>query len=400
MREGWWETTLGEVVEIIIGRTPPRNDVRFWTTNLDRPFCTIADMTGQQVLPRREGVTESAEKAGRARRVPEGALLMSFKLTLGRVGFAQVDLFPNEAIAWLRPKRPDVADRYLALALSTMDLQDHAGRAVKGRTLNRSSLKAIPILLPPLDEQRRIVDLIAAIDEAIEGSELYLSRVDEMLSAAAAEHLDGPCPKMPLGAAADVVIGRQRSPKHATGDHIVKYLRAANVKDGQVLLHDVLMMNFTPAEQSTYALQPGDVLVSEGCGSLAQLGASARWHGDVGFPVCFQNTLLRLRAKRGVTIPGYLEHLARHAFRSGWWAGIASGTNIFHIGLERARRLPVPVPSLDEQESITELLNALGELAARSRTERARLIELRGALLSQLVSGDHEIPASYDEVMA
>lgn len=164
-------------------------------------------------------------------------------------------------------------------------------------------------------------------------------------------------PTMPLGEAVDVRMGRQRSPKNASGDHVVPYLRAANVKDGALDLSDVKAMNFDLREQDIFALEPGDVLVTEGCGSLEQLGASARWDGDLTGVVCFQNTLLRLRAREGVTLPGYVYALARWLFWTGRWAAISSGTNIFHIGSRRAADMSVPVPPLEVQRRIVDLVD-------------------------------------------
>lgn len=107
--------------------------------------------------------------------------------------------------------------------------------------------------------------------------------------------------RVALHEAADVSIGRQRAPKHADGQHMVPYLRAANVKDGSLVLEDVLKMNFEPIEQRKLALRSGDVLVTEGCGSIRELGASARWSDELPSVVCFQNTLLRLRARRRIS---------------------------------------------------------------------------------------------------
>ena len=104
MPDGWTDAALGDVAEIAIGRTPPRDEPRYWTNDLTRPFCTIADMGDGTILPGREGVTEAAEVDGKAKRMPAGSLLLSFKLTIGRVGIAGVDLFPNEAIARVEPK--------------------------------------------------------------------------------------------------------------------------------------------------------------------------------------------------------------------------------------------------------------------------------------------------------
>jgi len=121
-------------------------------------------MTGWSVSPQREGVTALAEAEGKAKRVPAGALLMSFKLSIGKVGFAARDVFPNEAIAWLRADEELIYPAFLALALEAQDLTVGSGRAVKGNTLNGESLRAISLSLPPLTEQRRIVDLIGALD--------------------------------------------------------------------------------------------------------------------------------------------------------------------------------------------------------------------------------------------
>lgn len=179
-----------------------------------------------------------------------------------------------------------------------------------------------------------------------------------------------------LGEAVEVTMGRQRSPKHAVGEHVVPYLRAANVKDGRLQLDSVLEMNFSPAEQATFSLHPGDVLVTEGCGSIGQLGAAARWDSEIRGVVCFQNTLLRLRAVQGVTDPGFIDVWARHAFSSGLFAGVASGTNIFHIGSTRAKQLPVLLPPPADQRRIVDLLGSLEEAAAAlgSAQERARAL--------------------------
>lgn len=127
----WARTTLGDVASITIGRTPPRNESRYWTPDLERPFCTIADMTSWLISPDREGVTALAEEHGRAKRIPAGALLLSFKLSIGRVGFAARDLFPNEAIAWLQPDAARVVPEFLALWLQSHDLTESSGRAVR-----------------------------------------------------------------------------------------------------------------------------------------------------------------------------------------------------------------------------------------------------------------------------
>lgn len=195
-------------------------------------------------------------------------------------------------------------------------------------------------------------------------------------------------PSLPLRAYADVVLGRQRSPLHDSGPHMVPYLRAANVKDGTLDLSDVKEMNFSPAEQQRFALAPGDVLVTEGSGSLNAVGAASTWTGEISGTVCFQNTLLRLRPTERAD-SRFLGWWCRHAFASGLFAGIATGANIFHVSAERVRTLPVIDTPLDQQRAIADHLDAetarIDALIAKKQELLLRLVERWEASVSQTI---------------
>jgi type I restriction enzyme S subunit len=160
----------------------------------------------------------------------------------------------------------------------------------------------------------------------------------------------------PLRAYAEVALGRQRAPQHEQGPHMLLYLRAANVKDGTLDLTDVKEMNFSPAEQAIFLLRSGDVLVTEGSGSLGSVGASAVWSGEIEGRVCFQNTLLRLRPRPG-TDPRFLAWWCQYAFADGVFASVATGANIFHVSAERVRALPVKYVRPASQRAIADFLD-------------------------------------------
>ena len=159
-----------------------------------------------------------------------------------------------------------------------------------------------------------------------------------------------------LRAYADVALGRQRSPGNDTGPFMVPYLRAANVNDGALDLSDVKVMNFTPNEQVVFSLKRGDVLVTEGSGSLGAVGASAVWNEDVTGTFCFQNTLLRLRPRPG-TDPRFLAWWCRHAFADGLFASVATGANIFHVSADRVRSLRMTYLPLPVQRGVADYLD-------------------------------------------
>lgn len=111
--------------------------------------------------------------------------MYSFKLTIGKTAFAGTDLYTNEAIAGLVPKKDDlITPAFLYHALSITDPLEHTGYAVKGRTLNQKTLPLITIPLPPLSEQRRIVAALeahtAAADRAKQAADNALNRLREL----------------------------------------------------------------------------------------------------------------------------------------------------------------------------------------------------------------------------
>lgn len=179
----------------------------------------------------------------------------------------------------------------------------------------------------------------------------------------------------PLRAYAEVALGRQRSPQHDSGPFMTKYLRAANVKDGFVDLTDVKQMNFDPKERVAFALAPGDVLVTEGSGSLGAVGASSVWTGELDGPVCFQNTLLRLRP-RPSTDARFLSWWCRYAYSDGLFASIATGANIFHISADRVRALPMVYLPLEAQRAIADYLDTETTRIDALIAKKHRMIEV------------------------
>jgi len=188
----------------------------------------------------------------------------------------------------------------------------------------------------------------------------------------------------PLRAYANVALGRQRSPQHEEGPHITPYLRAANVKDGALDLSDVKEMNFEPSEQAVFGLQPGDVLVTEGSGSLSAVGAACVWSGELRGTICFQNTLLRLRP-RPSTDARFLAWWCRHAFADGIFASIATGANIFHVSADRVRSLPMSYLPPDRQRAIADFLDTETARIDAVITKKRRLIDLLEESLGSFV---------------
>ena len=183
-----------------------------------------------------------------------------------------------------------------------------------------------------------------------------------------------------LAQAAEVRLGRQRAPQYERGAFMVPYLRSANVIDGRLDLDDVKSMNFDPPEQRIFSLAAGDVLMTEGSGSAETVGTSAVWQDDLPGTVCFQNTLLRLRPRAGVTDGRFLAWWARHAHGSGQIAAVSTGANIQHIGADGLKDLRILLPDIGEQRRIADFLDdrvARIDQIATARHAQIAMVEAR-----------------------
>jgi restriction endonuclease S subunit len=180
--DGWEWVPLGRVVEFYAGHTPSRNNVSYWE-NGEYPWVTIGDMVESgYVTNTREAVTQVArEDIFKTAPEPAGTMIMSFKLTIGKVSLLGTPAYHNEGIITIRPYVPELQD-FLFTVLPLFSQHGKSKGAIKGATLNRDSLFNIPIPLPPLDEQRRIIDRRNELLRVCDDLEHHLRKVSSKRS--------------------------------------------------------------------------------------------------------------------------------------------------------------------------------------------------------------------------
>ena len=167
--EGWATKPFADVADFSAGRTPARATAEYWMGADDGvPWVSISDMTEFGVISHpKERITDAAfDQVFGGKVVPAGTLLMSFKLTIGRVATLGVDACHNEAIISIFP-REGVDQRYLGYFLAQVDYEALQDRQVKGNTLNRDKINRIQVLLPPTKEQSHIADALDLVLRSI-----------------------------------------------------------------------------------------------------------------------------------------------------------------------------------------------------------------------------------------
>ncbi|MFG6193379.1 restriction endonuclease subunit S [Nonomuraea sp. JJY05] len=300
-------------------------------------------------------------------------------------------------------KREAIIPEYVEAIFHTASFQaEAAGRAVgttERRRLHERDFVNIPVVLPPLQTQKRIVEVISAIDDQITALDAEAGALAAVLRRRRADLVNNDSGKAVRAEHAfDFSTGVRRTPDRATGRYMTPYLRSANVGYGTLDLSDVLEMNYDPVEREKFGLRYGDVVVSEGSASANAVGMPAMWRDELPGPVCTQMTLLRLRALEGVCIPEFVFHWSMWAYESRAFLDIAGGTNIKHISAKRAKGMTVRLPSLDRQREMVVELDAMESVVKATRAEAARLRDVRAGLLAGLLDRTIEIESAKLEV--
>ena len=157
----WEWTYFKDIVYYSMGKTPPRKEKEYWE-NTKFAWVSIADLVANGFIYKtKEKVNQySVDKIFRNKISKAGTLLMSFKLTVGKVSILGIDAYHNEAIISIYPFINDknIMRDYLFFILPLISQYGNTKSAIKGNTLNSDSLDLLYIPLPPIEEQKRIVE--------------------------------------------------------------------------------------------------------------------------------------------------------------------------------------------------------------------------------------------------
>ena len=169
--DSWEWVRFGTIVNFSLGKTPQRKNPEFWN-NGTIPWVSIADMEdGEIIFSTNEKVNNNAlVNSFKNKIVTKGTLLMSFKLTVGKVSILGMNAVHNEAIISINPLIDEkyIFRDYLFWILPMISQLGDTKSAIKGKTLNSKSLNNLLLPMPNLNQQKKIVKKINELNPLIE----------------------------------------------------------------------------------------------------------------------------------------------------------------------------------------------------------------------------------------
>lgn len=399
MREGWSTVALSEVARL---------DVERVTVVPGQAYKVAGVLNAGQGMLEREPIDGSDTNYSVLHRLRAGQLVMR-KLTAWEgpitVVPAQFDGYvasPEFPTFTLNEGR--LLPQYMRLVCQQPDFWDQmqdrsTGTVQRRKRVNPGQLLQVTIALPPLAEQRRIVDLMAAVDRV---------RLSASAVAAAAreawETLIGDFEGQISNrvAAGDVLLAVEPGKSPAAEDRLPSPGESAVLKVSAVGRNQ-----FVPEEVKTLPaglvlppetrLKSGDILMTRASGALHRVGQVCRvTEAPDRYFLC--DKTLRLVPSAGVDPDWLTIALLAPAARRQIEA-TTTGSDMRNISQAAIRSVKIALPPMDIQQSLAAVAKALtAELEASRNVERAA-VNARQALLGSLLSGVGEIGDSYDALL-
>ena len=166
----WRETTLKEICDISIGRTPPRKEKKWFSLSKGIPWISISDMgiSKKYILNTKEYLTEEAVTKFKIPIIEKNTIILSFKMTVGRVCITDSKMLSNEAIAHLNNCKIETEFLYYYLKNFNYSSLSSTSSIVKS-AVNSKILKEIPVFFPEDREtQKTIANFISIFDKKLE----------------------------------------------------------------------------------------------------------------------------------------------------------------------------------------------------------------------------------------
>ncbi|HRU52575.1 MAG TPA: restriction endonuclease subunit S [Planctomycetota bacterium] len=174
MKATYKQVFLGDIAEIFSGGTPSRSNPEYWNGNI--PWIKTAQIQNSIIneIDVDEWITNEALKKSSAKIVSAGTILMAMYgqgKTRGQVAILSIDASINQACVAIQLKNDICRDYIYQFLLASYKHIRNMSNTGGQENLTASLIREIPILLPPLPEQKAIADLLSTWDEAIEKTE-------------------------------------------------------------------------------------------------------------------------------------------------------------------------------------------------------------------------------------
>lgn len=345
--KGFNQYAISDIFDLQMGKTPERDNQNYWNKGVNI-WISISDMQDdcKYVGDSKEYITDMAVSESGIKIIPQGTLLMSFKLTIGRVAIADKDIYTNEAIMAFKDKCVvELSQQWLYNLLTQYDWLGNASQAAKGKTLNKEIIGRSIVSIPPIEMQEEFATIVQQADKS-----KFIGFKSQFIE------MSGDWERHKLDSFIDIVRGVSYKPTDVVDSNnpcATGILRANNISDGELNTVEMVYVNNERVSE-IQKLRPKDIVMCASSGSQYLVGKAAinkHLHSNYAHGAF----CLLIRCKE-LLMPEFLNLYLQTDDYRGQIEEKSCGSNILNIKQSDITSLIIPIPNFAVQQNFVTIL--------------------------------------------
>ena len=355
---------LGKICDIVSGGTPSRSNSGYWQ-NGTIPWIKISNIKGKYVNKADEYITIDGLNDSSAKMLRSGTILYTIFATLGEVGILDIDACTNQAIAGISIKDPDrILTDYLYYFLkSKKSYVNGIGRGVAQNNINMSILRSFDVPIPSIDDQKKIVSILALIEDVIESYTAQLRNLDTLIKARFVE-VTNKAETIPtrMGDVANYINGYAFKPSD-WGTNGWPIIRIQNLNDKNASYN-----YYSGKIDEKYHVRSGDVLISWATHLEAYI-----WNGEDAW---INQHIFRVVFDKVPINKIYFVYSTEDALHQAFKNAHGFKPTMEHIKRSDFENAIIQLPSLEVQEQFASFANQIdkSKVVVQAALEKAQLL--------------------------
>lgn len=371
------------------GGTPSRQESKFfgggvaWATPTD-----VTALDGMYISATRESITEEGLRSSSTKLLPAGAVLLTSRATIGFTAVAAAPICTNQGFVNFICG-PDLLPEFLAYWLRTQKTKmlQHAG-GTTFKEIARGTLRKFEIVLPEIEAQRRIVDLLARAEGIVRLRREAQRKAAELIPAIFIDMFGDPATNprgLPLRSVRELVArfeGGKNLQAGSDGSTDFRILKVSAVTSGEYVESESKPTPNGYEPPQNHVVREGDMLFSR-ANTQELVGATAVVRATNG------RTLLPDKLWRIVWAEpveqAFMHALLQSAHVRQELGKLSSGTSASMRNISQAKlfELRLPIPSLEDQRTFARRAEAAQAIRSQQEGALAKATTIFDALMSR-----------------
>lgn len=408
----WTVTTVEDVaLSFISGGTPDSENANYWGGNI--PWTTCAVVDGPMFDGQKDFITEEGLENSSASLVPKGSILFGTRVNVANVGRTTKEIAISQDLTGIVPNEehadPDFITWYLLHNQEKIRDRYSQGSTIQG--MITADLKSLPIISPPLPEQRRIANILSTVNEEIQQTDEIIKELEDLKDGLLQDILRkglgqndlrqekvGPITttlpeRWEMSSIGELIKqGKEGLRGGPPGGRIKKedrvvdgykvYVQEHVINDNFGLRDDYISTE-KYRELESAAPKPDDVLITR----RGTIGKSTVFPASAKDGI-ISDSLIRVRPKESICLPEYLAMLINSSTLVELQIqSLSHGSSRKGLNNKIVKQLKIPLPSLEEQERIIQIISCVSQEIQIEERRRTQLSQLKDGLMQDLLTG-------------